>query len=60
MASSSSELLEAVCSERETVDTETLEHVLTLGVELAREGRPARNGGLPFAPRRPTLGSPAV
>lgn len=41
-------MLEEVCSERTSVDTETLEQVVTLAVELAREGREGRKVGTIF------------
>lgn len=43
-----SELLERVSAERESVDSQTLEHVVTLAVELAREGREGRKVGTIF------------
>lgn len=43
-----STLLEEVCSERTSVDTDTLEQVVTLAVELAREGREGRKVGTIF------------
>lgn len=43
-----SELLERVSAERESVDSETLEHIVTLAVELAREGREGRKVGTIF------------
>lgn len=43
-----SSLLEEVCSERTSVDTEVLEQVVTLAVELAREGREGRKVGTIF------------
>lgn len=45
---STNELLSEVCSERRSVDTETLEQVVTLAVELAREGREGRKIGAIF------------
>jgi len=45
---SSSDLLETVCAERPSVDSDTLEHVVTLGVELAREGREGQAVGAIF------------
>lgn len=41
-------LLEAVCAERPSVDSATLEQVVTLAVELAREGREGRTVGTIF------------
>lgn len=43
-----SELLESVCSERDSVNTETLENVVALGVELARQGREGQPVGTAF------------
>lgn len=43
-----SSLLEEVCSERTSVNTNTLEQVVTLAVELAREGREGRKVGTIF------------
>lgn len=43
-----SDLLEDVCAERPSVDSETLEKVVTLAVELAREGREGRKVGTIF------------
>lgn len=43
-----SDLLEAVCAERPSVDSETLEEIVTLAVELAREGREGRKVGTIF------------
>lgn len=43
-----SDLLEAVCAERPSVDSETLEQIVTLAVELAREGREGRKVGTIF------------
>lgn len=48
MDDSRSELLEEVCYERTSVDSETLERVVTLAVELAREGREGRSVGTIF------------
>lgn len=48
MEDSRSELLEEVCAERASVDSETLERVVTLAVELAREGREGRKVGTIF------------
>lgn len=48
MDDSRSDLLEEVCMERTSVDSETLEHVVTLAVELAREGREGRKVGTIF------------
>jgi DNA integrity scanning protein DisA with diadenylate cyclase activity len=45
---SPSALLEDVCAERESVDSDVLEHVVTLAVELAREGREGRKVGTIF------------
>lgn len=42
------QLLEEICSERRGVDTEILEQVLVLAVELAREGREGRKVGTIF------------
>lgn len=49
-----SNLLEDVCSERESVDTETLEQIVTLAVELAHEGREGRKVGTFFPCVAPT------
>jgi diadenylate cyclase len=43
-----SDLLEDVAAERESVDSTTLEQVVTLAVELAREGREGRKVGTIF------------
>lgn len=43
-----SDLLEDVVAERESVDSTTLEQVVTLAVELAREGREGRKVGTIF------------
>ncbi len=43
-----SSLLEEICSERTSVNTDTLEQVVTLAVELAREGREGRKVGTIF------------
>lgn len=43
-----SDLLEDVAAERESVDSRTLEQVVTLAVELAREGREGRKVGTIF------------
>jgi diadenylate cyclase len=43
-----STLLEDIAAERQAVDTETLEQVVTLAVELAREGREGRKIGTIF------------
>lgn len=43
-----SNLLETVAAERTSVDSDTLEQVVTLGVELAREGREGRKVGTIF------------
>lgn len=43
-----SDLLEEVCAEHESVDSATLERVVTLAVELAREGREGRKVGTIF------------
>jgi len=45
---SPSALLENVCAERESVDSDVLEQVVTLAVELAREGREGRKVGTIF------------
>lgn len=45
---SASDLLEDVCAERESVDSVVLEQVVTLAVELAREGRERRKVGTIF------------
>jgi diadenylate cyclase len=41
----SSTLLDDVCAERPSVDSETLSYIVALGVELAREGREGRKVG---------------
>ena len=43
-----SDVLERVSAERESVDSEPLEHVVTLAVELAREGCEDRTVGTIF------------
>lgn len=43
-----SDLLEEICKERNAVNTATLETVVTLAVELAREGREGRKIGTIF------------
>jgi len=43
-----SDLLEDVCAERPSVDSDTLAQVVTLAVELAREGREGRKVGTIF------------
>lgn len=48
MDDSRSELLEEVCAERTSVDSQTLERVVTLAVELAREGREGQTVGTIF------------
>lgn len=48
MEEAPSDLLEDVCAERPSVDSETLEQVVTLAVELAREGREGRKVGTIF------------
>ena len=48
MDDDASTLLEAVCAERPSVDSDTLEQVVTLAVELAREGREGRKVGTIF------------
>lgn len=49
MAEVPSDLLEDVCAERSSVDSETLAQVVRLGVELAREGREGQKVGTIFA-----------
>lgn len=48
MEDSRSDVLKEVCAEQASVDSETLEHVVTLAVELAREGREGRTVGTIF------------
>jgi len=43
-----SDLLEDVCAERASVDSDMLEQIVTLAVELAREGREGRKVGTIF------------
>lgn len=43
-----SDVLETVAAERKSVDSDTLEQVVTLAVELAREGREGRKVGTIF------------
>jgi DNA integrity scanning protein DisA with diadenylate cyclase activity len=47
-AEAPSDLLEDVCAERESVDSAVLEQMVTLAVELAREGREGRKVGTIF------------
>lgn len=45
---SSKDLFESICSERREVNTETLEQIVILAVEIAREGREGRKIGTIF------------
>ncbi len=48
MSDSASDLLEEICTERDAVDPSTLEQILILGVEIAREGREGQKIGTIF------------
>jgi DNA integrity scanning protein DisA with diadenylate cyclase activity len=48
MSDSTSDLLEEICTERESVDSPTLEQIVILAVEIAREGREGRKIGTIF------------
>jgi len=48
MSDSTSDLLEEICTERESVDSSTLEQIVILAVEIAREGREGRKIGTIF------------
>jgi len=55
---SRSDLLETVAAERESVDSDTQEQVVTLGVERAREGREGRKVGTIFTVGNAGAGRP--